>query len=139
MRATDFRASRARRPHRQRGFSLLEMVVAIAVLGVSLGALYQAAGGASRNIRTDEKYAFGVELAQSLLADVAQVPVSGFRDGGATEGGFLWEVVATPLPQIEKGLPAGVLQDVEVVVAWQDGRHRREVRLNSVVEGVQTR
>lgn len=115
------------------------MVVAIAVLGVSLGALYQAAGGASRNIRTDEKYAFGVELAQSLLADVAQVPASGYRDGGTTEGGFLWEVTAAPLPQVDRDTPAGSLQDVEVVVAWQDGRHRREVRLNSVVEGVQTR
>ncbi|WP_170150212.1 type II secretion system protein [Parahaliea mediterranea] len=123
----------------QGGFSLLEMVVAIAILGVALGALYQAAGGASRNIRTDERYAFGVELAQSLLADVSQVPDRGYSNGGTTEGGFLWWVEATPLPAQAKGLAPGALQEVEVMVAWQDGRHRREVRLHSIVEGVKTR
>ena len=38
-------ATASRRP---RGFSLLEMVVAVAILGMSLGALYRAAGGATR-------------------------------------------------------------------------------------------
>ena len=54
------------RARRCGGFSLLEMVVAIAILALALAALYQAAGGATRNVRSDEKYAYGVELARSL-------------------------------------------------------------------------
>jgi prepilin-type N-terminal cleavage/methylation domain-containing protein len=41
---------------RHNGFSLLEMVVAISILALSLAALYQAVSGATRNVRTDERY-----------------------------------------------------------------------------------
>ena len=67
MRSTSPRSSTGL-PSRGKGFSLLEMVVAISILGLTLGALYQAVSGATRNVRTDEKYAYGVELARSLLA-----------------------------------------------------------------------
>ena len=76
---------------RTSGFSLLEMMVAIAILAVSLGTLYQAVSGATRNVRTDEKYAYGVELARSLLASNAMVPASGLNAQGETEGEFKWE------------------------------------------------
>ena len=48
--------------------------MAISILALALGALYQAAGGATRNVRVDEKYAYGVELARSLLANNGSVP-----------------------------------------------------------------
>src|SRR6056297_2996658 len=83
---------------KQRGFSLLEMVVAIAILGLALGALYQAASGATRNVRIDERYAYAVELARSLLADSSIVPADGEQRRGETAGGFVWRVDAQPLP-----------------------------------------
>ena len=70
------------------GFSLLEMVVAMAILAMSLGIMYQAVGGATRNVRADEKYAYAVELARSLLASNAQVPKSGLDVKGETQGDF---------------------------------------------------
>lgn len=120
---------------RTSGFSLLEMVVAIAILAISLGTLYQAVSGATRNVRTDEKYAYGVELARSLLANNAMVPASGLNAQGETEGEFRWEVTAVPAPMVSNKLPRGVLQAIEVSVNWQDGGKRREVRLHSIVEG----
>ena len=62
-----------------KGFSLLEMVVAVAILAMSLGALYQSVAGATRIVRVDEKYAYAVELARSLLADNAVVPFNGLQ------------------------------------------------------------
>ncbi|MEZ7952757.1 MAG: prepilin-type N-terminal cleavage/methylation domain-containing protein, partial [Halioglobus sp.] len=41
------RLNSARRVTSSAGFSLLEMVVAISILALALGALYQAAGGAT--------------------------------------------------------------------------------------------
>jgi general secretion pathway protein I len=121
---------------RQRGFSLLEMMVAIAILGVTLGALYQATTAATRNVRVDERYAFAVELARSLVADNSLVPATGLRRRGETDSGFRWEVAANPVGRSRSSrLPRGALQALAVEVNWADGTRRRRVRLHSVVEG----
>ncbi len=121
---------------RERGFSLLEMVVAVAIMGFSLGALYQAAGGAIRIVRTDEQRGYAVELARSLVALYAVVPSAGLNETGETEGGFFWSVVAEPLVLPEGvSLAEGALQRVSVVVSWDDGPKKREVSLDSVVAG----
>jgi general secretion pathway protein I len=128
------RLNSARRVTSSAGFSLLEMVVAISILALALGALYQAAGGATRNVRVDEKYAYGVELARSLLADNGSVPASGVNATGEADGGFDWYVTTVPIA-IGRGSIVPVLHEIEVGVSWSDGGKRREVVLNSVVEG----
>ena len=119
----------------QNGFSLLEMVVAIAILALSLGTLYQATSGATRNVRSAEKYAYGVELARSLLADNALVPAEGKSGKGETEGEFRWSVQTSPIDLPSGSLPRGALHKLEVLVSWPDGTKRRKVALESVVGG----
>jgi general secretion pathway protein I len=121
---------------RSRGFSLLEMVVTMAILGLALGALYQAASGATRNVRADQRYAYAVELARSLLADSSVVPLEGVSRRGETGSGFRWELVSTPLARpAGSRLGGGRLQRVEVSVAWPDGTRERRLHLHSVVAG----
>jgi general secretion pathway protein I len=117
------------------GFSLLEMIVALSILALTLGALYQATGGATRNIRVDEKYAYGVELARSLLADNGRVPATGKSASGETSGGFSWYVKTNPLNFKRRSRSDTLLHEIEVGVNWIDGGKRREVLLHSVVEG----
>lgn len=117
------------------GFSLLEMVVAMAILAMSLGIMYQAVGGATRNVRADEKYAYAVELARSLLASNAQVPRSGLDVKGETQGDFSWEV-QTANVDLPKALPPGALQAIAVTVSWPDRGKLSSFTLHSVVEGV---
>lgn len=124
-----------RRAKRGAGFSLLEMLVAMAILGLSLGALYQATSGATRNVRSAEKYAYGVELARSLIAEHAVVGADGYAGQGETEGGFLWRVEARPAAEGNGSLAAGAVQDIAVTVSWTDGSKARQVVLNSVVAG----
>lgn len=113
---------------------MLEMLVAIAILGLALGVLYQSATGATRNVRADERYAYGVELARSLLASHARVSATGVNDQGETEGEFRWRVNSSPIAQ-RRGAPGRAsLHDIEVMVGWDDGGRAREVVLNSVVE-----
>ena len=121
----------------QRGFSLLEMLVAMAILGLALGALYQAATGATRNVRTAERYAYGVELARSLVASYGMVPAAGVDEAGETPGGYQWQVNSAlrPLP---RGVDSQVLlHDLVVVVRWFDGSKRRQIQLDTVVEAYQ--
>lgn len=131
MRSTE----RPRRRAAAAGFSLLEMLVAISILALSLGALYQAAGGATRNVRIDEKYAYGVELARSLLSANARVPLNGVSSQGETAGGFSWRVATRPISLERTALARASLHDIQVAVSWIDGGKRREVVLDSVVEG----
>ena len=119
---------------RQRGFSLLEMLVAISILALALGSLYQAASGATRNVRTSERYAYGIELARSLLADNAMVPQQGVNTSGETAAGYQWRVQSQARNLQRSGLGRAQLHDLEVGVAWFDGSKRREIVLNSVVE-----
>jgi general secretion pathway protein I len=118
------------------GFSLLEMLVAMAILGVTLGALYQAVSGATRNTRSGERYAYGVELARSLLADNAVVPGEGLLAEGETSGEFRWQVRTQAINTGDRGNAATSLplHSIAVMVSWQDGTRRRQVVLNSVVE-----
>jgi general secretion pathway protein I len=120
----------------QAGFSLLEMVVTMAILGLALAALYQAASGATRNVRADQRYAYAVELARSLVADNSAVPLAGITKQGETAGGFRWEVRANPVARpTESAVAGGRLQWLAVRVAWPDGPRQRQVELYSVVAG----
>ena len=122
---------------RQLGFSLLEMVIAIAILAISLTALYQAAGGATRIVSVDEKMAYAVELARSLVADHAAVPAEGMQASGSTPSGFQWNVVAQRVLLPEgSSLADGQLQYLNVVIRWPDGDRERDFTLSSVVAGL---
>ncbi len=128
-------ASRYRRRHQ--GFSLLEMLVAVAILGISLSVLYEVVGGATKIVRVDQKYAYAVELGQSLIANYSVVPTAGLKQSGRTAGGFSWRVdtnavLLDPLST----LPEGSLQALQVQVSWTDGEKQREVVLNTVVAGM---
>ena len=125
-------------PHRKdlQGFSLLEMLVALAILSMTLVALYQAISGATRSVRTDERYVFGVELARSLLVDYGSVSHQGGSWEGETEGGFVWTVEASPVDIPPEILFPGALQKIEIAVAWTDGSRSGNFDLSSVVEGL---
>jgi general secretion pathway protein I len=111
------------------------MLVAMSILALALGALYQAASGATRNVRTSERYAYGIELARSLLANHAMVPAEGIDEAGNTDSGYDWRVQSQPVNLDRAGMGRAVLHAVEVAVAWYDGSKRREIVLNTVVEG----
>ena len=116
------------------------MLVAIAILAMSLAAMYQVAGGATRTVSVDEKMVYGVELARSLLAVNQVVPVEGLSETGETEGDFRWELRAEPIPlPDELPLSEGQLQRISVAVRWSDGDRERAVELESVVAGREER
>ena len=106
----------------RRGFSLLEMLVALSIHGLVLGTLYRAATGATRNVAVAERYSYAVLLAESLLADHGAALGPGASVAGDS-GGFRWQVSGQPLER-ETGDPVE-LQRLTATVRWEGGGDRQ--------------
>jgi general secretion pathway protein I len=120
-----------------RGFSLIEMLVALVVLSLSLGVLYQSATGAIRNVRVAEEYTEAIMLAESLLADHSHIFEENYSAAGSFEQ-YVWRVTAWPSEPEPDMQPDGQLQPrtleyLQVIVEWDAGASQREVELTTVV------
>ena len=123
------------------GFSLLETLVALVILSLALGALYQAAAGATRNIRVAEQYSRAVALAESTLSEYSYIVDPNMSLSGQFEE-FTWQVLSWPVPAPAgeavaedaalpvQGLP---LQYLQVWVRWPGPSKQRELDLLTVV------
>jgi general secretion pathway protein I len=117
---------------RQQGFSLLEVLVAFAVLSISLGILYQAFGGALHNLSVSGNYGRAMILAESRLAEtVADTPLeAGSQTGKA--GDFRWRVEVTPYDEVEELPQTFEPYKVLVDVSWNEGSRERHYRLQTL-------
>jgi prepilin-type N-terminal cleavage/methylation domain-containing protein len=100
---TDARLSihRPARRRRQRGFTLIEIIVALAILVVALTALFKAFSGGLRATEVTERRASAVMLARSLLDRVGvDIPLAPGTEKGVTEDGQSWTITVVPSPLI---------------------------------------
>lgn len=115
------------------GFTLLEVLVAFAVLAVSLGVAFEIFSTGMRNSRAADAYSRATLHAESTLERVAsEAPLTAGEDTGEFGDGFAWRAVVRPYP-IEgvDGDAEGAARAMEVVVsvAWQDGQRQRSITL----------
>ena len=117
-----------RAAHEQRGFSLVEMLAALVILGLALGALYQAASGATRNARVSAEYAIATTLAESQLdAFVISRPDVGMTQRGRY-GDYEWERWVELIPEREE---SGIGW-MRIVVSWSGDSQPRTVSLSTI-------
>ena len=115
------------RGRRQRGFSLVEMLAALVILGLALGTLYQAASGATRNARVSAEYAIATTLAESQLdAFLVTQPDEKARTQGQF-GVYRWEGWVELIPEREE---SGIAW-VRLRVSWPGESQPRTVSLRT--------
>ena len=125
------------RTDQESGFSLLEMLVALVILSFSLGALYQSATGAIRNVAVADEYTRAIVLAESMLASARHVSQEQMSLTGTFET-FNWQATSWPVENAYDSTPDAPvdrrpLQYVKVLVTWRGPSADREVSLLTVV------
>jgi general secretion pathway protein I len=124
--------------HAERGFTLLEVIVALAIASFAFAGLFRAGSSglfaADTAARTEEAVERGQSHLAALGRDVAILQGDSEGDDG---GGFRWRLRVQPLASEatagQQGDNTGrvTLFDVQVAISWKDGGHDRAVVLRS--------
>jgi hypothetical protein len=115
------------------GFSLLEVVAAVAICALAVVGLFQAGSAGLFAADTAGKVEEAIQRAQSHLASVGrEVAISEGESEGDDGGSFRWRLRIHP--SAAQNLPAAppvvmTLYDVEASIAWRAGKQDRSVVL----------
>jgi general secretion pathway protein I len=123
----------------ERGFTLIEVLVAFVIAALALGALFQSAASSLVTTSISGRYDEALSRARSHLAAVGHgIPLGVVSQQGEEGHDFHWEMViapiatAAPRPLDEAGkamAPGLALYSVQVTESWQEGAGSRRVRL----------
>lgn len=110
------------------GFTLIEVLVALAILSLVLAAFYGSLSGSSARLRRGDQQAIAVrraiELSQRLRVDLPIRPTSGHYDDGMS-----WRLAVTPVAS--RTAIAGTVGIGWVIIAVLDERGNELARLET--------
>ena len=130
-------STRARRPHRRHGpsgFTLLEVLVALAILSLAIVVSIQGFASGLRLLKLSGEHQEAMLLAD-LKAREITAPTQAGRDTG-TQGPFTWErevkQVVTPDLDVDGRTVKWRQWEVDVFVRWGDSRYVSVATLRTV-------
>jgi general secretion pathway protein I len=121
---------------RTAGFTLIEVLVALAIVGLAVGATAFVLGNGLMGHETAADAEAALAVAEERLALAGATPHPG-ANSGTEDGRFAWRTtVAAYDDSADKTADAPTtlprLYRIAVTVAWRDGRRDREVALSTL-------
>ena len=120
----------------QKGFSLIEILVAFAILSLSLGVILRIFAGGGHIAATADEYSRAILTAESLMASLGvEKPLQPGQSGGEIPG-YRWTVDVTPYP-FDQSLLGGQKIGfnpfwVDLTVEWGDENDPRAFNLRTL-------
>jgi general secretion pathway protein I len=121
------------KPRRECGFTLIEMIVAFAILGLMLTALYVTFDAALSRTHRDARLSEGTLIAQSLLARAGTdwTLTAGTREGDF--GGYPYTLITTEVPPPSRERPFTLPTfAILVTVSWPGVSGQRSISLSTL-------
>ena len=120
-----------------KGFTLLEVVIAMAILGMGMTVIMELFSGGLRLGRTSEEYTKAANYAHVKLEEIrSQEKISEGVEEGELEGAFRWQVSVKRIELLptEKNpdfKPPVELFQVKVSILWKSGSKERSTSIES--------
>lgn len=138
MRLPDVRSCGLNRPRGAAGFSLVEVLVALIIVGLALAAV----AGVFRTGLLGHELAVGADAALALAEEKIAAagvtePLRPGRSAGLYGDRLQWQVSIEPYQDkssagFEQPLPDLQLYRIAVTVVWRDGRRQRQLALDTL-------
>ena len=120
-----------------RGFTLIEVLVAVAILGIGLTITLELFSGGLRLGRASEEYTKAVNYARTKMEEMAVKPevVEGVEEGSFDDT-FRWQVEVKkvellPVENKPDFKPPAHFFQVQIDVIWKSGSKERSTRIES--------
>jgi general secretion pathway protein I len=121
------------------GFTLVEIVVAMAVLGIGLVLVIELFSGGLRLGRASEEFTLAGQFARQKMEEVflAAEIGEGTEEGDFTDTTYRWETVVKKVDLLPASLetdyrPPAELYQIQVRVLWKSGAKDRAIRIETL-------
>ena len=132
-----------RKPNTPAGFTLIEIMVTLAILGIVLTVIIELFSGGLRLARKSQDYSRAVFYGRQLLEELClQDEISEKEETGEFEGGYTWKYQMKPVSVLieedDKRDFSLKVYSVKVIVSWPGGETEKNIDFETLKTVVET-